>query len=139
MELDSLFEREKDLSAHVKDVGVTLLDISDSVKDKLSQQDQNDVKDALITLRMNCDAMREDIGNAEGMLKKIKTTMVEVRGVNIDVKETRKQLADVKVALERLRKNAEEFLSARDRALVFKEMNNEYGTVLSGITELIAV
>jgi hypothetical protein len=41
--------------------------------------------------------------------------------------------------LVRLRKNAEEFLSARDRELVFKEMNNDYGAVLSGITELIAV
>jgi hypothetical protein len=139
MELDSLFEREKDLSAHVKDVGVTLLDISDSVKDKLSQQDQNDVKDALITMRMNCDAMLEDIGNAEGILKKIKTKSVEVRGVNIEIKETRKQLADVKAALDRLRKNAEEFLAARDRELVFKEKNMDYGTVLAGITTLIAV
>ncbi len=138
MEIDSLFEREKDLSSHVKDVGVALLDISDSVKDKLSQQDQNDVKDILITLRMNCDAMLEDISNAEGILKKIKAKSVEVRGANIDVKATRKQLADVKEALGRLRKNAEEFLAARDRELVFKEMNTDYGAVLSGITELIA-
>jgi light-regulated signal transduction histidine kinase (bacteriophytochrome) len=119
---ESLFEKEKDLSNHVKDVGVLLLDLSDSVKDKLSQNDQEAVKETLITLRMNCDAMLEDVSSA----------------LKIAKKNAKTQLADVKKSLDRLRANADAFLPGKDRELIFQEMNKDYANVLGTLTMLMA-
>lgn len=136
--IDTLFAKEQDLSAHLKDVGILLLDISDSVKDKLSKKDADDVKDAMITLSMNCDAMLDDVANAEKILKKVKTKDVSVKGTNADVGQLKAHLDTVKNALQRLKKNAQDFLNARDKELVFQEMNKDYSEILGTLTELMA-
>jgi hypothetical protein len=136
--IDTLFAKEQDLSTHLRDVGVLLLDISDSVKDKLSKKDADEVKDSMITLSMNCDAMLDDIANADKILKKIKTKDVSVKGTNADVASLKAHLLTIKEALTRLKKNANDFLNARDKELVFQEMNKDYADVLGTLTELMA-
>ena len=135
--IDTLFAKEQDLSAHMKDVGILLLDVSDSVKDKMSKKDADEVKDAMITLSMNCDAMLEDVSNAEKLIKKIKTKDVSVKGTTADVAEIKQHFVDVKNALERLKQNAKDFLTAKNRELLFKEMNTDYANVLDTLTELM--
>lgn len=136
--IDTLFAKEQDLSTHLRDVGVLLLDISDSVKDKLSKKDADEVKDALITLSMNCDAMLDDVSNAEKLLKKIKTKDVSVKGTTADVSSLKAHLLTIKEALARLKKNANDFLNARDKNLTFQDMNKDYADVLGTLTELMA-
>ena len=137
-EIDRLFEKEKDLSSHLKDLGVILLDLSDSVKDKLSEKDQNEVKDLLSTFAMNCDAMRDDITGAEAILKGIKTKTITMRDSTLNTAELKQHLSEVKTAVQKLRNSAGEFLQARDREMVFQEMNKSYSDVLGSLTELMA-
>ncbi len=137
-DIDSLFEKEQDIMNHLHDIGVILLDISDSAKDKLSQKDTNDVKDLLTTFGMNCEAMIEDVSQAEGMLKKIKSKQVTVKGTNENVAELKQHLGEVKTFLQKLKQNASAFLTARDRDMIFKEMNKDYSEVLAALTELMA-
>ena len=136
--IDTLFAKEQDLSTHLRDVGILLLDISDSVKDKLSKKDADEVKDAMITLSMNCDAMLEDVSNSEKILKKIKTKDVSVKGTTADLASLKKHFLDVKSGLERLKQNAKDFLTAKNRELLFQEMNTDYSNVLGTLTELMA-
>jgi hypothetical protein len=37
-----------------------------------------------------------------------------------------------------MKQNAQEFLQARDRNMIFEELNKEYANVLSELTELMA-
>ena len=93
--------------------------------------------DAMITLSMNCDAMLEDVSNAEKLLKKIKTKDVSVKGTTADLASLKQHFLDVKNALERLKQNAKDFLTAKNRELLFKEMNTDYSNVLGTLTELM--
>jgi hypothetical protein len=135
---ETLFDREKDVASHLKDIGVLLLDLSDSVKSKLSEKDIEEIKGLVTTFGMNCDAVTDDITGAEGVLKSVRKKTLIVCKKKISVPELRKHLADSKTAIARLRRSAKEFLAARDRDLVFKEMNKDYSDVLGEITELMS-
>lgn len=138
VEIDKLFEKEQALSNHLKDIGVILLDISDSVKERLSEKDTASVKDLLTTFTMNCDAMIDDIASADPILAKIKAKTVAVGSTKVSTDELRKHLAELKEYIGRLRRNAEEFMAAKNRDLVFKEMNKDYSEILGSLTELMA-
>lgn len=137
-EIDKLFEKEQDVSKHLKDVGVILLDLSDSVHEKLTDKDTGDVKGLLATLTMNCQAMIEDITESEKILKSVRTKQVTVNETTADTSELRLHLSEVKQSLTKLSKSANEFLSAKNRDLVFQEINKDYSEVLGSLTELMA-
>ena len=136
--IDKLFEKEQDLSSHLKDIGVILLDLSDSVKGKLSEKDTNEVKDLITTFKMNCDAMTDDLIGANALLTKVKAKTVSVGETKANTADLKQHLAEVKEAVARLRRNADEFMTAKNRDLVFKEMNKDYSDILGSLTELMA-
>ncbi|MBI4144851.1 hypothetical protein HY493_01435 [Candidatus Woesearchaeota archaeon] len=137
-EIDKLFEKEQDVSKHLKDVGVILLDLSDSVQEKLTDKDTGDVKGLLATFTMNCQAMIEDITESEAVLKGVRAKQVTVKDTTTDTAELKLHLSEVKQSLNKLLKSANEFLSAKNRDLVFQEMNKDYSDVLGSLTELMA-
>lgn len=137
-ELDTLFEQEKDVASHLKDLGVLLLDLSDSVKDKLSEKDLEEVKGLIDTFAMNCDAMTDDLTNAEAGLKKVRKKNLKLCKGPVNVPELKEHLKKLHTLVKKLRTNAKSFLHARDRNLVFQEMNRDYSDLLGFLTELMA-
>src|SRR3989338_10772763 len=137
-EIDKLFEKEQDISSHLKELGIILLDISDSTKQKLSRDDMAQVKELLTTFAMHCEAMCEDITSGEATLKTIRAKRVAFKDSALDTKELKQHLSEVKAAVKNLKENATLFLAAKNRELVFQEMNKDYSEVLGSLTELMA-
>jgi|GEM_PF-5872131 len=136
-ELDSIFAKERDVSTHLKDIGVLLLDISDSVKAKLSEKDVEEVKGLVSTFVMNCDAITDDIAAAEAVLKKVRKKNIQLCRGPVNVAEIKTHLKALHDAAKRLKGNARQFIEARDREMVFQEMNKDYTELLGTLTELM--
>ena len=136
-ELDKLFEKERDVSTHLKDIGVLLLDLSDSVKSKLSEKDVEEIKGLISTFAMNCDAITDDLADAENVLKKVRKKEIKLCKGPVNVPELKTHFKTLADAVKRLKSNARQFIEARDREMVFVEMNNDYNNVLGSLTELM--
>ncbi|HSU72219.1 MAG TPA: hypothetical protein VLJ21_00010 [Candidatus Binatia bacterium] len=136
-ELDTLFEKEKEVAVHLKDIGVLLLDLSDSVKDKLSERDTEEIKGLADTFAMNCDALTDDLTGAEAVLKKVRKKTIKLCKGAVNVPELKEHVKQLHTLVKRLRSNAKQFLHARDREMVFQEMNKDYSELLGTLTELM--
>lgn len=137
-ELDQLFAKEKDVSTHLKDVGVLILDLSDSVKSKLSEKDVEEVKGLLSTFSMNCDAIMDDIKGADETLKKMRKKSINLCKGPVNVPELKEHFKTLTATAKKLKANARQFLEAKDREMVFQELNKDYTELLGTLTELLA-
>jgi DNA repair ATPase RecN len=138
-ELDPIFDKEKDVAEHLKQLGVLLLDLSDSVKDKLSEKDIDEIKGLTATFTLNCDAVSDDLKGAEASLKKIRAKTLDFPLGPVNIPEVKERVKELHSVVKRMKASAKEFLHARNRELVFQEMNKDYSELLGTLTELITL